>query len=134
MPRDIKLSPKHGVNPSMGLCFYCNEPDGTIVLPGRLAGDAEAPRQAVWTREPCDKCKGYMAQGVILVQVRDGETGENPYRLGGWAVVKDDAIRRMVHPASLADQILKTRFTFVPDEVWKALGLDRTTPDPEAQS
>lgn len=120
----IKLSPKHGVNPSMEVCFYCGEDDGTVMLPGRLPDDAEAPRRGVWTKEPCEKCKGLMAQGVMLISVRDGETDvDNPYRTGKVAVVTNEGIRRMVNPASLAEQIIAKRVAFVPDEAWKKLGL-----------
>ena len=74
--RGIYLSPKHGLNPSLGVCFYCLEDDGTVVLPGRLKGDVEAPRKAVWSMEPCPKCKDLMTQGVLLISTRDGEEGE----------------------------------------------------------
>ena len=29
--KGIKLSPKHGLNPSMDLCFWCGEPKGVIL-------------------------------------------------------------------------------------------------------
>jgi hypothetical protein len=74
MKGDIKLSPQHGVNPSIGVCFYCGEDSGEIILPGRLKGDVEAPRRAV-------------------------------------------------QPPTLAEEILTARMAFVPDDVWRALGL-----------
>lgn len=121
MKDSIRLSRKHGVNPSVMQCFFCGESCG-VVLFGVLPGDQEAPRQAVLDREPCSKCQGYMAQGVMLVQVRDNETGDNPYRTGHLAVVTEDAIRRMLN-IGLADEIVRTRFAFVPQTVWQQLGL-----------
>lgn len=68
---NIRLSPKYGVNPAIPLCFYCNEPKNEILLPGRMKDDAQAPQNVVWDRSPCDKCLGYMKQGVILISARD---------------------------------------------------------------
>lgn len=123
MTKGIRLSEKYGVNPSMGQCSYCGGDDGTIALFGRLKNDAEAPRRAVVSKEPCPTCKGWMREGVMLVSVRDGETGENPYRTGRMAVVKDAAIARLVTSPDLVADILKKRLAFIPDAVWFALGL-----------
>ena len=119
----ITLSPKHGVNPSLAVCFYCGKDSGTIVLPGRMKGDAEAPRRAVWGMEPCKECAGYMAQGIILISVRSGPPDRNPYRTGGWVVVRDEAVRRMITTQELLAQVLKCRWAFVPDDAWNLVGL-----------
>jgi hypothetical protein len=127
MRNGIKLSPKHGVNPAVPLCFFCNEQKNEVVLPGYMGrGDPEAPRAAVWDMNPCDKCAGYMKQGVILISINESQTTDpkNPYRTGGWCVVKDAAIERMLEEVA-AKGILEARFAFVPDEVWDALGLPR---------
>jgi hypothetical protein len=98
--------------------------DKGVVLFGYLKGDAKAPGRVCVNLEPCNECVGYMRQGVILISVRDeGTDKENPYRTGGWAVVKDEAIKRMLHEGKLVDQILEKRFAFVPDEAWVKLGL-----------
>lgn len=121
----IRLSPKHGVNPAIPVCFFCGENKNELILVGRLPGDEEAPRRAVWNMEPCDKCKGFMAQGVILISAKaDSPDQRNPYRTGGWCVVKDDAIQRILNP-DMAQQVLQQRVAFVPDEVWDAIGLPR---------
>lgn len=122
MSRGIRLSEKHGVNPSMGVCFYCGEDDGTIILPGRLKNDVEAPRRAVWSKEPCAKCKELMRQGVMLLEVRDGESGENPYRTGRMWVLKDEALRRMVNPEA-AEAGIRHRVMFLEEQTAKMIGL-----------
>lgn len=121
----ILLSPKHGVNPSLAICWICGEDNGEIILPGRLKGDAEAPRRAVWNREPCKQCKEWKAMGIILISVRDGESGDNPHRSGAIAVVKDEAVRRFVHSQELLNAILRHRMAFIPDTAWGELGLPR---------
>lgn len=120
----IKLSPKHGVNPSLTTCFYCGEPIGVALL-GRIKDDAEAPRRICLDTEPCDDCKKHMAHGVILISVRDGESGPDPYRTGCFCVVTEDAISRWVNDAALLASILEKRVAFLPDETWDAIGLPR---------
>lgn len=120
----IKLSPKHGLNTSLEQCYYCCEPKG-VILAGRLPGDAEAPKMVCISREPCQKCAGLMKLGVILISVRDGETGNNPHRTGGWCVVKDEVIGRLIKSGDLADHILRARATFIPHSVWNACGLPK---------
>lgn len=54
----IKVSEKHGVNPSIGICAFCGKESGEVLLLGRLLGDKEAPRQMIANpHEPCDTCK-----------------------------------------------------------------------------
>ncbi len=116
------ISKKHGVNPAIPLCFICNEPKNMVILAGRMAEDAEAPRNAVWDFEPCDKCKEHMAIGIILISCKDGESGNNPYRTGGWCVIKEEAVRKMFHDIN---DVFEKRMAFVPDQVWDAVGLPR---------
>ena len=107
----------------MGVCFYCGQDNGEIVLPGRLPADAEAPRRAVWTMYPCDECKEWMVKGIILISVRVGSDEKNPHRTGGWVVVKEEAVRRIIVPEHLAETIIVRRVAFVDDETWRAVGL-----------
>tara|TARA_Y100000592_G_C5376392_1_gene271188 strand:+ start:122 stop:493 length:372 start_codon:yes stop_codon:yes gene_type:complete len=121
----IRLSEKHGVNPSIHVCYFCQKSeDGEIVLAGRLPGDKKAPHRASWHEEPCAECRGYMKQGIILISVRDGEPRGNPYRTGGWCVVREDAVRR-IFPEAIAEEAASMRFCFVEDAPWDIMGLPR---------
>lgn len=125
MPKNIILSPKYGLNSSVAVCFYCNEEKNEIIIPGKLKGDKEAPRKAVWDYEPCNKCKDFMQQGIILISTKASEKeSDNPYRTGGWVVVKEEFIKRNIEFIS-ANQILKRRMAFVPDDAWDKLHLPR---------
>lgn len=106
----------------MDLCFLCNEPKA-VILHKRLA--PVLPRAAVYDRAPCDKCKGYMKQGVIMISVNEKLTTDekNPWRSGGWVVMTEDWCRRALTPQELIDIVLKHRVAFVPDEAWMKLGL-----------
>jgi hypothetical protein len=119
----IIISKKHGVNPAIPLCFFCNQPKNEVILAGHLPDDAEAPRNAVWNKEPCDTCKEYMRQGILLISTKDGEKGDNPYRTGGWCVVKEEALKKIIpenHP------VHKMRMAFIEDSLWKQLELPST--------
>lgn len=54
--KTIKFSPKHGLNPTIPVCFFCGQQKNEIAFMGRLAGDAEAPRNLILDYEPCDHC------------------------------------------------------------------------------
>lgn len=128
-----RLSRRHGLNPCVPRCFYCNEDKNEILLFGKMQRtardrDPKAPHGMVVDRKPCEKCQKLMEQGVILVSVRDEEQSNNPYRTGGWVVMKDDAIARILN-TTLAKKILCTRFAFVPDSAWDMLRLPRGSVD-----
>jgi len=113
----LRISEKHGVNPSLGLCFYCQEAKEVVLL-GLMKGDKKAPRMATYNTEPCSKCNELMEQGVTLISVRDGDEGsDNPYRTGGWCVVTDDFITRLIEQPDLRDSILERRMCWIPDKV-----------------
>ena len=78
--KSITLSPKHGVNPSITQCEVCGKEIG-IALLGKLKNDVEAPRDIYMGL--CDECQKVIDQdGLMIIEVRDGETGNNPYRTG----------------------------------------------------
>lgn len=118
----IQLSPKPGLNPAIPMCYFCGKAKQEIILAGRLSrDDMEAPRAAVWDKSPCDECRDWMTKGVILISVRDND---QDYRTGGWVVIKDDALRRLMSDSDMLETILKCRHAFVSDTVWAAFGLD----------
>lgn len=120
----ITISPKHGVNPEIPLCFFCHKPKNEILLPGVMKGDMEAPHNAVWDRVPCDDCAAFMKDGIILISVENEESGDNPYRTGSWCVVKDSFFDHVhIQPLSLVDHIKKARVAFLPDDAWDMLPL-----------
>ena len=121
----ITLSKKHGLNPAIPKCFYCGQDKNEIILAGKMKGDQQAPQGMIWDEQPCDKCMEFMKEGVILISVNEQLTTDvkNPYRTGGFAVVREEMIRRLVQPQQLAKQIIKRRVAFIPDEVWHAIGL-----------
>lgn len=125
---DLRLDPKHGVNPAIPRCFYCGDAKNELILAGFRGGSA-APQNAVWDKTPCDKCQGFMAQGVVLMSVRDGETSEdNPYRTGGFCVVTRESIRR-IFTEDAVEKVLRAKCAFVEDSTWRHMGLPMLAKD-----
>jgi hypothetical protein len=122
MKGDILLSPKHGINPAIPVCFFCLEDKNEVILPGKMKDDMEAPRGMVWNMEPCERCADLMKEGIMLASVRDGESGDNPYRTGGMVVIDEDAMEELLTEELFA-HLSATRFGFIEDHVWKALEL-----------
>ena len=109
MSKDIKISPKYGVNPTIPVCFFCGEQKNEIALMGKLKGDIEAPKNMVLDYEPCEHCKEQWDMGVPLIECVtssfidddrpgisvDPATNELLYPTGRHCVVKIEAARRM---------------------------------------
>lgn len=124
----MTISEKHGLNPTVPVCFFCLKEKNEVLLLGRLRGDLEAPHKAVFDYEPCDECAGFMDKGIILISVDPEKTlsdKDNPYRTGGWCVVKSEAISRWPLPEQSIVNILKKRVAFIEDELWDKIGLPR---------
>jgi len=124
----IYLSKKRGVDPIMSQCFICLKTKNEIILAGvtgakirRLAGAPEDAHKLCFDKVPCDECKEMMKIGIILISVKAGSDHENPYRTGGWCVVKEDAVKRIFND----DRALKSRVAFIEDEAWDKIGLPR---------
>ena len=121
------LSPKHGLNPSLMVCWLCLKETG-VALCGRIlkGDDQEAPPRIADT-EPCPTCREYMQQGIILISVDDEKTTDkkNPYRTGGWVVVKEEAVKRILIEGEFRDRVLESRCAFITDDVWDKIGLPR---------
>ena len=104
MSKNIRLSPEHGLNPTMGICMWCGEPTNEIGLVGKLPKDAAAPKYSVLSYEPCDKCKELWSKGVALIEVTpnqiDGrppftknKLGEEVYPTGQYLVVTTEGFK-----------------------------------------
>ena len=120
------LHPKHGVNPTMGVCFWCGQEDGTIGLLG-FNKDREAPKHTILSKDPCDKCKAKMAQGIALIEATDREEpgllklNDRTYATGRWLVVREEWVQRCIHPEALRDQVLRVRKSFIDREMFAML-------------
>jgi hypothetical protein len=129
----------------------------TRIVKGEL--NKSLPRNCgVVNMEPCSKCQKLMEAGVILITVKpdsfeevererqefladpnnyEGEPGNlkkpfipNPYRTGGWFVVRDEMLERMREdvPDAVIDRLLGMRWGFISHDDAEALGLFQAEP------
>ena len=87
----LKLSPKHGVNPTILHCFICGKETGVALL-GKLKGDAEAPKDMTNPNELCDDCKKALEKGKFIIEVKDNTDQHNPKRTGRYVCIKKNAL------------------------------------------
>lgn len=127
MSKSIKISPKHGLNPSVTTCFFCGKDTGVALL-GRLKGDAEAPHRIVADYEPCDDCKALMAQGITLLEATGTPPApemppvqENVWLTGRFMVVKEPAFRNIIDNPVLADEIIEKGKAFIDHQTFEML-------------
>lgn len=124
---DIKVSPKHGLNPCIPVCMFCKEPKNEVALLGKLKDDVEAPKYAILDYEPCDECRKMWDKGIALIRVQTTPPEDNMppitnregidfYTDGQCLVITQDAMKRM----SGKELPLGTA-TFVSDEVFDNL-------------
>lgn len=114
MSKGIEISPKHGLNPTISVCFFCGEDKNEIALMGRVrerdprtgravkGSDVEIPMRMVLDYEPCDCCKEKFSTGVLLMGVTTRTTDGRPaiqrqpdgtylYPSGSYAVITPEA-------------------------------------------
>jgi hypothetical protein len=105
---------------AMTRCFVCGE--GNEILLHRRFKDIRELNDKVISKQPCPKCKTYMAQGIIIISVRDHEPDhENPYRTGGWWLVKESALKGIFPLAGFTKQ----RVVFMEDSACAKIGLQK---------
>ena len=107
--RSIPLSPEHGLNPTIPVCFWCGKDKNEIAFLGRIGGkeDREAPSRMVLDYEPCEDCRRGMARGFTIMEATDDPNAvtstpiqEGAYPTGRFVVLKDDAAE-MIFSASV---------------------------------
>jgi len=122
----IVPDPVHGLNPGIELCFFCNKEKSIVLFGSALKGE-RAPHKAVYDHAPCDACANLMKQGVLLISIDEKKSAgnhKNPWRTGGWVVVKDAFIQKVFQP-EVAIDVIKKRVAFLSDEAWDLFGLPR---------
>lgn len=115
MSKSIITSDKHGVNPTIVMCLYCQKPrDGEVAFLGKLPGDVEAERHSVIDFEPCTKCKAKIGDGIALIGV---DNKKRP--TGTLMVVKRDEFKKVMArlPDDEMDYVLKTGKVLLDNDV-----------------
>lgn len=128
MSNSIKISPKHGLNPSIVKCFWCGEECG-IALCGKLKGDKQAPHFVIQNYEPCDKCVEHFKKGILLAGCTDkpvleemppicsDENGNMHYPDGSHIVLTEQGVERILNDQVMIDEAKKNKVVFMPSEI-----------------
>ena len=117
MSKGIEISPKHGLNPTIPVCFWCGKEKNEIALLGRIRekttnrfganvterdSDIEAPRRMVLDYEPCDECQKMWDSGVAVIEAQETpimpnqpEIQKGIYPTGRFAVVTVEGADRV---------------------------------------
>lgn len=127
---DVRLSPKHGVNPTIPQCAVCGADRQEVALLGLLPDDERAPHKCVIDGEPCDKCKRAMAEGVLFVECNPFPepwtiVASIPHRTGRIWHVPEAGVRHVLKDESAARALAK-RLVFIEPGEAEAIGFYRT--------
>ena len=105
MSKSIRLSKKHGVNPSIATCFWCGKDKDELILFGKIgkgSEDIEAPKRSVIDYDPCDDCRRNWELGVAVLEAAEEPVYKNQkeiqngiYPTGRWCVIKEEAAERV---------------------------------------
>lgn len=77
--KNIRISPKHGVNPTIPICAWCGQKKNEIAMLGKIdREDSEAPRNCILDYVPCDHCAEQWAMGVAILEATTQRP--TPYR------------------------------------------------------
>lgn len=121
MSDSIKISAKHGVNPSSTICSLCGNENGELLLVGGLHNDDELLGHIVHNNGPCHRCREYVQKGIILIGVDDNYTEECCVMSGHFAVVSGTFVEKLFADVLEVEYVLKARVAFVPWRVIAAL-------------
>ena len=134
MSRSIEVSPKHGLNPTIPVCFWCGKQKNEIALMGRMKGDIEAPKNMVLDYVPCEECQSHMAMGVAVLEASDhpNTEGQPPMQKGVYPTS-----RFVVVTTECADRVFNAyapwsegKKVFVDSDVFSHFLPDDPSPDP----
>jgi hypothetical protein len=109
-------------------CFYCGD-DSDIIINSKLteanAKNVETLHGKVITTEPCTTCKTYMEVGIIVITYDPDKTTDsnNPYRTGGFFVIKEDAVRSWYDNDDAFNEINNVRCLLMEHKLAEQLGL-----------
>lgn len=131
--KNIKLSPKYGLNPCVPVCFFCQKEKNELLLLGHIGNkrkheDIQAPSHMVFDYEPCENCKTIMSQGITMIAVSKKALVENQpeiqkglYPTGSWCLVSDEFIIRNITDETMCKNILEKRKLFAEHDMVESI-------------
>ena len=130
----IKLSPKHGVNPCIPICFWCGQEKDEIAMLGKIdKEDSPAPHKLILDYEPCDKCKELIGEGIHVIGVQEEPVVKsmmpicnNPvmYPTGSFFVASPQWVQAILEANDQHDaveDILKNQALLIPENILRQI-------------
>jgi hypothetical protein len=132
MSNELKLSPKHGVNPTIPICLWCGKEKEEIALLGQInKKDSEAPRRVIMDYEPCEQCKELFNMGIHIIGVSTEPMVETMfpivndenitlYPTGSMFVSSEEWVTNFLtanNQQSMLDNVLSNRVLMLPDTI-----------------
>ncbi len=146
----IIMNTQNKVGVALTNCYFCGKGDrillNTLLTPV-MAQRVESAHGKVIDMEPCSECKKWMDRGIILLTIDGGKSEPgwnsppteysdyerrkgganppwmpNPYRAGGFFVMKEEAFKRIFNGEAAAFA-LKHRWMFIEQEAADKIGL-----------
>lgn len=125
-------------------CYFCCQGNEIVVntlLIERAAAEVKKLHDKVINMQPCPKCEELMKKGVILLTFDESKSSPgwekarmpNPYRTGGFFVVKDSLVERAFDHPEAVKFALEKRWLFIQHEVAVQLGLFRLAEERKAE-
>lgn len=125
----MRLHHKHGLNPTMPVCFWCEKETGEIVLLG-AAYDGEAHRHMTLNYDPCPTCKTNFEKGITLIEANTKTHDRRPpiqttpvtlYPTGRFVVITEEAAIKLFTDSPMFGEIMRKRMAFVEPALFDAL-------------
>lgn len=125
----LRLSKKHGVNPSMGVCPICLKDNHEILLLGKLPGDVEAPMRV--PSNICDECKSKIEEGFYpLVVIKD-----IPERMVKNGLISMEDAKREGHILFVKKESMSnvpdSLFSYIPESLYRQMVNNTGEKNPE---
>jgi len=104
-------------------CFICGG-DNEIIMNRRLtkrrAQAVEEMHGKVVSTIPCPSCAKQMETHIALIETRDGDTSENPYRTGRLAFVEQDAFLKILSD-EIKVEVMERKMCYIPETAWSKI-------------
>lgn len=148
MSKDIKLSPEHGVNPTIPVCFWCGQEKNQVALLGKIdKKDSAAPMKMIIDYEPCDKCKELFSKGIHVIGVSEEpivekmfpivDDGKNKlYPTGSMFVAPEDWIKGFLtanEQDGMIEDVLAKKVLLMPDKIVSEIIDESKAPEMEVE-
>lgn len=124
----MRISKKHGLNPTIPLCPYCGESKNEIILTGYEGekwakrnghSDGQMPMHVRVEGDitPCDECK---KKGIAVAEV---ESDDDRTLTGRLWVIREEAIREILKDSPMLPSVLRERLVVIPVAIAQSIGL-----------